>query len=136
MLLDEIAKLLQDNSIATINTNLFKGAAPPTPDTCTTLYETAGISPVFAMSTAPAYEKPGFQVINRSTNYKTARNKAETIYRRLIGTGNITLKPTSTATGTRYLNIEAMQQPFYIGPDENNRYLVACNYIAWKQLST
>lgn len=136
MLLDEIAKLLQDNSIATVDTDLFKGAAPATPHTCTTLYETPGIAPTFCMSTAPVFEQAGLQVISRSTNYKTARNKAESIYRRFIGTGNATLKPTSTATGTKYLNIEAVQTPFYLGIDDNKRHMVSCNYLVWKQLST
>lgn len=139
MLLDEVAKLLDDNSTArTVGTNIFKGFAPPrAPDTCTFVYEYPGRSPQMVMgSSVPAYELPRIQIVERSTNYQTARSQAETWYRLVMGQVNTTLKPTTAATGANYLALSPLQSPFLMEIDENERFKIACNYEVNKALST
>jgi hypothetical protein len=136
MLLDEIAKYLADNSIGTVGTNIFKGHLPATPNTATSIFEEPGSGPSFTFGLAPAYETPHLQIVCRSSEYKAARVKAETIYRLLDGVAGVTLKPAATDTGALYLRIEPLQVPFGLGNDENARALVSCNYRVMKELST
>ena len=139
MMLDEIGYLIASNSTAwTTGTNLFKGYEPANaPDTSTFLHEHAGPPPEFVFSSStPAWEQPRLQVVNRSTDYQTAMNNAQAHYKLLIGQVNTILKPSSSATGVTYLNIEAVQSPFYLGQDDNARHRYGCNYETMKPLST
>lgn len=139
MLLDEIAKLIDDSSTEfSVGTNLFKGfESSHVLDTALFVHEYGGRSPelVFSSST-PAYEIPRVQVVSRSSDYQTARNNIETIYRLMIGQTNITLKPSTGATGTKYLSISPIQSPFYLNQDENERHRCVCNFEVMKLLST
>lgn len=141
MLLDEIAQLIIDNSTnRTIGSNLFKGSQQTkigVPDTATFLHETQGLSPEFTFgSSTPWRSNPGIQIINRSSDYQTARNAAELQHNILIGQVNATLKPSSSATGVRYYTIDAQQEPFSLGQDDNAREQISCNYLAQKLPST
>ena len=139
MILDEVAKLITDNTTTrVIGTSLFKSfSAPSAPITTTVVLETQGTPPtrVFG-SSAPAFENPGIQIIDRSSDYQTARNSAELIYRLLQAQANTTLKPTTADSGTRYLTLEPQQSPFSIGQDENGYHQISCNYLVMKELST
>jgi len=140
LILDEIAYLIDSNSTTrTMGTNLFKGFEhSKAPNTCTFIHEYGGRSPELTLgnSSTPAWEYPRVQILDRSTDYQIARNAAEKWYRLLMNQTNTTLKPTSSATGARYLDITPVQSPFYVGTDENNRHEVACNYECRKYLST
>ncbi len=139
MLLDELCYHINTNSTArTLGTNLFKGPmSPNAPDTATFIQEYGGESPELRMgSSTPFYELPRVQIIDRSTDYQKARNKAETWYKLFMGLANTTVKPSSGATGTRYLAITPLQSPFSIGQDANERYQIVCNYECTKYLST
>ena len=141
MLLDEIAQLITDNSTnRTLGSNLFKGSKQTkigAPDTATFLHETQGLTPEFLFgSSTPWRENPGVQIINRSSDYQTARNAAELQYKILIGQTNATLKPSSSATGVLYYTINAQQAPFSIGQDDNAREQISCNFLVEKVLST
>jgi hypothetical protein len=139
MLLDEIAYLLDTNSTArTAGTSLFKGYEnEKAPDTATFIHEYGGERPQMVLSSSvPAYEIPYVQIVDRSSDYQTARNQAEVWYRLLMGQANTTLKPSSSATGTRYLALSPIQSPMYTGQDANGRHRVSTNYRVMKSLST
>jgi hypothetical protein len=138
LLLDEIGKLLADNGIGTINTDIFKSFMPDSPNTITTIYETAGSPPqdVMCPTVKVAWENPQIQITCRSTDYQTARNKAEDIYSLLITIANQVLLPSSSASGALYFRITALHSPHSIGQDENARLRVICNYDILKELST
>jgi len=66
--------------------------------------------------------------LNRSTDYVTARNRAEEIYVLLDGLS----RNLPTSTGTQYQSIEAVSPPFDIGRDRNERHLVSNNFDVWR----
>ena len=138
MILDEVAKLITDNTTKAQGTDIFKAFNHPrAQDSATFLIETQGVGPqrVFS-SSAPAWENAFIQIIDRSSDYQIARNSAETIFTLLQGQANVNLTPSSSATGTLYLTLEPQQSPFSIGQDDNDRFQVSCNYLVQKSLST
>jgi len=98
------------------------------PNTMISLYDTQGFPSEQVFSTGAAasvaFENPSLQILSRSTSYKTARDNAVLAYRELDGL-SATLP---TATGTRYLSIDAAQAPFFIGRDGNQRPLFSVNF--------
>ncbi len=101
------------------------------PNTILGLYDTAGFGSGFAFSTSAAagakvaFERPGLQILSRSTSYKTARDNAVLAHQVLDGF-------TGTLSGTRYLSIEAAQPPFLLGRDGDRRVLFSCNFLIMK----
>ena len=142
-LLDDIATYLAAQStaftvVSGTGGNLAKSVMLDAilPDTITVIYETAGLANEYVFSTATgtagvANERPSFQILSRSTRYTTARTRAQTAYTVLDGLAG---KSLPTATGTRYLEIVANQAPFLLQRDENERYIVATNYTARKEI--
>jgi len=139
MILDEICYLIDSNSTSrTLGTNLFAGfQSPLTPDTATFVQEYSGRKPNFTFgSSTPAWENPRVQILDRSTDYQTARNASEKHYKIIMGQVNVVLKPSSSATGTTYLSLTPINSPFYVGQDSNERHQMAFNIEAMKNLST
>ena len=141
MILDDVATWLAANSTllsvgGTTGTLTKAVMLDSQPDTVATLLETGGLPTVQAFSTGTnntqvVYERPNLQLLSRSTSYVTARNVAETVYTLLDGyTGTL-----PTSTGTRYLSVDAIQAPFSLGRDENERYLVSVNFQIRKEVS-
>lgn len=133
MILDDVATYLEANSTRlTIGVNLTKGFMPENPSTVTTMFETGGVSPLHYFSTSTGtrgYERPGLMIHSRSTSYETARSIIEDVYTILDGTANTNLP---TSTGVRYVSIDAVQSPFLIGRDSNDRFLLSVNFIVTK----
>lgn len=129
MLLDDTAVYLAANTTRlSVGVNLTKAFMPDSPDTCATLYETGGVFPLHYFSTSTGtrgYEQPALQAISRSTDYQTARNTAEDIFTLLDNVANTVL---STASGTTYVSISAVQSPFLIDRDDNDRFRVGVNF--------
>jgi hypothetical protein len=129
MILDDIATYLQTNSTRlTVGVNLTKGHMPDSPSTVTTLYEITGFSSVFAFSTGSGtrvYEQPSLMIHSRSTDYQTARLILEDVFTILDGVNNRGLP---TTTGVRYAGIDAVQPPFDIGTDSNDRHKLSVNF--------
>ncbi len=105
-------------------------------DTFASIYETGGAGSEYAFSTSTGtadtvFERPSFQLLSRSTVYTTARSRAQTAYTLLDGLADRNLP---TATGTRYLQITAVQPPFFLQRDDNERYIVSVNFDAWKEV--
>lgn len=141
MLLDDIATYLaaQSTSLSVgAAGNLVKAInldAPTVPNTIVALYEQAGVFNQYAMSTSTGtvsvvYESPRLQAISRSTSYQTARTNAQTVYTILDGLS----KNLPTSSGTRYLSVEAVQAPFALGRDGNDRHIVSVNFDVTKEI--
>ena len=128
MLLNDAFTYLQANSTRLSSTNLTLGFMPETPATVTTLYESAGLFPLHFFSTSTGtrgYEQPALQAISRSTSYQTARNTAEDIFTVLDNVAGANLP---TATGPLYVRIDAVQSPFQIDRDDNDRFRIGVNF--------
>jgi len=140
MVLDEIQKLITDNATEfVLQTSIFKGIQnSEVQDTAVFIHETGGLSPEFVFNSSnPLWEQPSIQIISRSSDYQTARNKAQTIYNLLQQQSNVTLKPNSTGdTGALYFSIVPLQSPFLLGLDGNQRIEISANYSIRKTLST
>lgn len=129
--IDTASTLFARNSNLGIGVALDAGSLP---NTFTSLYETPGLEGAYAFSTGTTagsraqrvLDRPRVQVISRSTSYATARSRAQTIYDLIDGIANRKL-PTSTSTGL-YVSITAVQAPFSLGRDENDRWLISTNY--------
>lgn len=138
MLLDDIDDYLTTQGMLTSTSTspwgIYKGFRPPNPDIVIALYETGGQAPVRAMgaATGNAVEvRPGLQVVVRAGeyDYDIARKKASDIYGVLDNFAG-------TINGIGYRWIAAMQEPFQMGRDEQERPLLACNYSVAKVRST
>lgn len=101
-------------------------------DTLVTLYEQPGIVNEYSFSTGASvtveYERPNMQAISRSTLATTARSNIQKVYTELDGLTNTTMG------GTRYLEFEAVQAPFQLGRDENERHLWSLNFNVKKEV--
>lgn len=130
MLLDELGSYLQAQALGTLGTDLFTGLLPDSPDAAVAILEYGGVAPVHALGGGNAkWERPRVQVVVRATTYSAARTKIETIYKLLH-------KLTDTVlTGVRYLVIDAVQSPFFLERDANNRVKLAVNFQVQKELS-
>ena len=132
MILNDIAIYLEGNSTLVLGVDLTLALMPENPNTVTTIYETGGSGPLNAFSTGGGtrvYEQPSIQIITRSTSYQTARNIQETVFTVLDGVNNQAFPTTS---GTHYGSIDAVQSPFPLGRDKNNRFKVGVNFDVLK----
>ena len=105
-------------------------------DTFASIYETGGGPSEHAFSTDTngvevVFERPSFQILSRSTTYTIARSQAQVAHTLLDGLNSQNLP---TATGTRYLQITAVQSHFFIDRDDNDRFLVSVNFDVWKEI--
>lgn len=132
-ILDDIYTYVNAQSTVLSTSNMGKAVmldAGSVPNTFLSFYETAGEPGAHSFSTAAGlaervFDRPGLQVLSRSTSYPTARTRAQIVYDLLDGVAN---KKMPTSTGILYLSISAVQAPFSLGRDENDRWLVSCNY--------
>lgn len=105
---------------------------PDLPAISAAIYETGGQSAVHAFASGPGQavvERPRFQVVVRHTSYATGRQLMHNIWKRLDGAGDFTVN------STRYLWIAAVQSPFFLKFDDNNRVLFAVNFDCAKVLT-
>lgn len=126
MMLDDIADYLSTGGMGTV----YKDFMPTTPDTVVTIYGTGGIAPTHTMKAPHVLEQPRIQVSARSASLLTAHQTAKGAYELLSGLRNRTIN------GVLYHWVEAVQEPFLLGRDENARFTVACNYDIKKNRST
>ena len=126
MMLDDIATYLDGNGLGTVHRDF----SPPSPDTVVTIYGTGGQAPVYTMRNPHILERPRVQVVCRSLSLQTAHSNAKSAYELLSGVRNRTIN------NVLYHWIEAVQEPFLLGKDQNARFTVACNYDITKDRST
>lgn len=128
MLLDDISDLLASGGISTAI--LFKSQLPDNVETAIAIYETGGEAPIrsFQMTVGSVMaEQPRIQVLSRSTSYQTARNNIHTAWKLLENVAN------KSINGVRYLRIAAVQSPFMLERDQNDRPVLACNFEIVKE---
>jgi hypothetical protein len=133
MFLNDMADYLTSAGAFVQATDLFVGSIPPAPDTAVTLYETGGQAPVHAFNASPGQakvEQPRMQVVSRAASYATARANAQKAFLLLDGL------PTRTINGVSYFWGAAVQSPFLMGRDEQNRPMVAFNVDVFKTMSS
>lgn len=124
-ILEDIAALIDSSSTTfTLGTNLFMGRLPDSPDTCCAVYQYGGEEPMNVMGgdSMPPLEEPRVQVLVRATGYATAQSTATTIWTYLETVLNENL------SGTRYLRISAVQSPFPLERDAQDRVIFAQNF--------
>jgi Bacteriophage minor capsid protein len=116
VILDDIANYLVAYGIGAVH----KGRLPDVPDQAVCLYEYGGPVPQFTHD-GQAWENPRVQVVARHRDYAAARQKAQDIYMLLNGKANLLIG------GSRYLQIRALQSPFPLGRDQNDRERIVIN---------
>ena len=132
MLLPEIAQEIEDNALATRGTDLFLGVLPPNPSSCCALVEYTGEEPLRTQNegaaglSAQGSIRPRVQLLCRASAYETGRSLIEQIWRALDVITNQEL------SGTFYQSVRAMQSPFLLDRDENDRYIFAANFAITK----
>lgn len=124
-MLEDIGAYLVAHSFGTAGTNLFYGDMPETPDVCIALFEYAGEPPEDTHD-SKGIDNPGLQVRVRGTSYATARATVLSIQDHLHTLHNTAL------TAGRYLLIRAVQSPFSLGRDSQNRIEIVQNFIVTK----
>lgn len=119
MLLDDLKSYLVAQGIATGIIQL--GEFQPTPDTVLALRETGGFPLEHTMAGAAIMEEPTVQVVARAMNYQPAETLIRQVYRLLDGLRN------KTINSVLYHWVVALQPPFYLDRDDNQRYVLAFN---------
>jgi hypothetical protein len=132
--LDEVGTYLAANvsdTTLTLGTNLFLGRLPDSPDTCVSLQETGGLAPVDTMSdnTAPVMERPTIQVLVRAVAYSDGRSLIKDCF------DKANLVCNEDLSSVRYERIEAIQSPFPVYRDSQDRAVFSVNFICHKTIS-
>jgi hypothetical protein len=133
MILDDVATYLAANSTRlTVGVNLTKGYMPASPASVVTIFETPGLPPINQFSTGDlyrVYEQPSMMIHSRSTDYQTGRLVMEDVFTILDGVANRGLP---TSSGVWYAGIDAVQSPFDLGQDSNDRHIMSVNFNVQK----
>ena len=108
--------------------DIFLGQFPSSPDAVIVVLETGGDAPEQVMGGTVVMEKPTVQVIVRNARYEYA---AATVTARTVFT-ILKFAIQQTINSTVYHKIVAIQQPFPIGVDDNERPQISCNYEVWR----
>ncbi len=120
--------------MGTVGTDLFKGWMPATPDACVVVLETGGTSPDpgFGSSTVRT-ERPTVQVIARGApdDYTGPRTKAQDAWDALEA-----VEAPQQLSGTTYWSVQALQNPFPMDRDDNDRFLFSANFLIEKEPTT
>ena len=136
MLLDDLGDYLSSQGIGTTGSSIFANRFPVNaPDNAICLIETGGMASDHAMATGPGLavmERPRVQVTARSCAFcdQQARTIAHNAFMALDGVR------TRTINGTTYYWITAVQPPFPMPMDKNNRPHFTFNVQIMKALST
>lgn len=123
-ILDAVGTYIDANDSLTAGTNLFGARMQETPDVAVCLYEYAGEGPGYAFgASGQVIDRPRIQLVSRASrdDYATARDKAVTL-RALLDVAGVTM------SGITVLRITPIASVFSMGPDEQDRPLVGCNF--------
>lgn len=132
MLLDDLADVLSSGGIGTVGTTLFKGLLPPNPPAVTAVFAYGGAPPVWGMAPGPGTslaERPRAQIVCRDTSLDAAEKQARDAWLLLDGLQR-------TINGVVYHAVYALQSPFQLMRDENNRESVAFNVEIVRKAAT
>ncbi len=109
--------------LTSIDSNIYIGEMPTTPDNITCLFESGGFAPDLTHD-GGIYQKPTFQVRVKDLVYATAIIKLEAIKLALCNVSNVTIN------GTKYLSIRQTSDIMPFGRDANNRAEFSINFVA------
>ncbi len=104
------------------NRNLFVGGEPTSPDNCITLFDAAGGSPSLTYKKGEDYRYGNFQIRSRNIDYKKCYEELNNIRDFLHG------KSHETHNDTKYLLINAIDEPFFLDRDDNGRARWVVNF--------
>lgn len=121
-LLRTLKYYLNQNSIDPVYIS-FK---PATPDTCTTILVTPGLESDFKHN----YDRDGIQIVDRGNDYDEALQRSNSTYSLLHGMGSMTI------SGIHIVSIRALQKPFLLRYDGQNRPEFITNYTVETYNST
>jgi hypothetical protein len=124
---------LQAQGFGTPAVNLFDNGLPldsptaPVADAIIAVRATGGLPPLYVHDqVGPSVARPGAQVIVRGAEYGIA----ETLARAFDAWQALGSVSNQTLSGTRYLAIRPMQQPFPLYDDDFQRPIVVFNVVA------
>lgn len=123
--LEDIGDYLESQGVGTQGTDIFLGEMPDAPDLCSALYLYSGSSSVQAMGLAvgkSVVDFPRLHVECRAPKLTDAESKSLAVYNKLHNLGPITIN------AHVYKHVVALQCPFLLGVDQNERQIWACNY--------
>jgi len=120
----ELAEHLEDQAIGTVGTDIFYSKMPADVDNCIGVLHTGGSG----ASMAGPKRNLTFQIVVRNTNIDTAKAKANSIRQLLHADDSTNQTDYDLPSGSRVLTGFAIQEPYNLGQDENNRYEVVANY--------
>lgn len=133
-LLDDVGNWLVTQGIVGGSTGWTLGESfmPPNPDKMIVLYETPGENPeiIGTGSSEKIYDKPGFQVRIRSTefDYVGARSKIQEVFKALHQ------KEPAITSGVNYVYVYGVSSgPMPMGLDANNRPELTWNFRTMKE---
>jgi hypothetical protein len=124
--------VIEAAGLATLEADLFLGTLPSNPTLCCALAEYAGEPPLrtqnegHAHSSAQGGERPRVQLLCRATDYEAGRSLIQSILGVLDAIVN------QTILGTFYLKVAAVQPPFLLERDQNDRWIFAVNFAVTK----
>jgi len=137
--LDQLAAFIAAQGGGTVKTGaaqtatpwlIYTGVMPPGDrEDAISLTMYSGGAPLEVMgsgATGVVAEQPRIQIVARHSSYATALAKAETLW-------TILHNHSGTLSGVRYLRIECQTQPYPIGRDTENRFLMGFSIVAWKE---
>ena len=102
-----------------ITETIYTGFLAAEPDTAICITPTAGLAP----DAKHYYNNTGIQIRTRAGAYTTAQDLAYRIFGILQSVGN------TTVSGVYITDIQAQQDPFSLGRDEQNRHGFAQNFL-------
>lgn len=131
-----MTSVIETAGLATYGVDLFLGTLPSDPSLCCALIEYGGEPPLrtqnegAAHSSAQGGERPRFQLLCRATDYETGRSLIQSIWEVLDAIVN------EEIVGTFYQRVSAVQQPFLLERDENDRWVFVANFTATKTVGS
>jgi len=111
--IDNLAKYLEDNTIGTLRTNLFKAYLPDKPNNVVVVYDTGGFEPDVYLPTG----LPTFQIFVRNENYTNGKAKVDAIVALVKSKANLQL----VSGGVYFYYLTLMSEPVHIGRDKTER---------------
>lgn len=127
--ISELSGHLVTTGHGVLATTLFEGLLPKSPDVCRSVVATGG-APTVRHFGGVAYEVRRYQVFVRDTTYAAAESRAELMHTTFDAIANLSL-PAVTPTA-RYLTVDALQPPYLLERDENDRVVMSFNIEAWR----
>lgn len=125
----EIRDYLVAQSLGTAGVNLFMETMPKEPNAAVSLVEYPGGAPEYTMGgSGPVWENCQFQVLVRDSDPSAARTKARSIWTALAAINS------ENVTGHHYIEIEPLQSPFPLMPDDQERTRIVFNCRAVRSL--